>query len=78
MLDYAVLEDAARNELHGYVVRRPVLRATPVIDGDYVWVTEGRSALGLASEALDELLVVGVPISQDLERHVPIQNLVVS
>jgi hypothetical protein len=40
-------------------------------------VREGGGALGLASEALDELVVVGVALAHDLEGDVPIQNVVV-
>src|SRR5918993_4097789 len=40
-------------------------------------MAEGGGARRLALEALDELLVVGVLVPQDLERHIPAEGLVV-
>ncbi len=41
-------------------------------------MAQGRRALRLALEPLDELLVAGELFAQQLYRHVPVQNLVVS
>jgi hypothetical protein len=40
-------------------------------------VAERGGASGLALEALDELLVVGVLLPENLERYVPVEGLVV-
>jgi hypothetical protein len=71
-----ILEGAARQVLHGYVVH-PVFSLAPVEDGDYVRVGERRGVSGFPSEALDELPVLGVVVLQQLEGHVPIEDLVV-
>jgi len=39
-------------------------------------MTERGGAVGLAPEALDELLVAGVAPAQHLERHAAVQDLV--
>src|SRR5215216_2446971 len=73
---YALFEGAAGYVLHDDVVR-PVLRAAPVVDQDYVRVAKGGGALRLTPKAFDELVVLGVLVFQDLERHIPFQNLIV-
>ncbi len=71
----ALLERASRHVLHGYVRRSGFLAA--VIDRDDVGVGEGRGAQRFALEALGELLVTSKLLPQDLQRHVPIEDLVV-
>jgi hypothetical protein len=75
-LAHPVLEVPSGDVLHGHVVR-PVLRASPVVDRDHVGVVQSGGVPRLAPEKPDELLVVDVLAAQDLERHVPVQNLVV-
>ena len=72
----AVLEGAPGQVLHRDVVR-PVLGLAPVEDRDDVRVGEGGGALGLALEALDELLVARVAGAHHLEGHVPVEDVVV-
>src|SRR5215207_4764350 len=62
-----VLERLAREVLHRDVVRALVLPA--IEDAYHVGVVEARGRLGLAAEALDELLVLGEAPVQDLDRH---------
>ncbi len=71
----AFLERPAGDVLHRDVVA-PVLRGAPVVDLDDVRVGERRHAQGLATEPLDELLVLGVLVAEHLEGHVPLQELV--
>src|SRR5688572_14329776 len=71
-----LFERASRYVLHSYI-RGAVLRFPAIVDLDDVRVREGCGALGLALEALDELLVVGELLPQDLESNVPIEDLVV-
>src|ERR687889_2616379 len=63
------LERAPRDVLHSYI-RGTVLRFPAIVDLDDVRVREAGGALGLALEALDELLVVGELLPQDIESHV--------
>jgi hypothetical protein len=72
-----IFEGAAGQVLHGYVVR-PVLRLSPVKDGDDIRAAKDRCALGLAPEALDEFFVLGVAFLQQLEGHFPAEDLVTS
>jgi hypothetical protein len=72
---YPLRERAARYVLHGYVVGA-VFGLALVVDLDDAGVVERRRVLGLAPEALDEPLVVRVLPPEDLERHVPAQDLV--
>src|SRR5919202_5236264 len=71
-----ILEGAARNVFHGDVVR-PVLRATLIVNGDYIGMVETGGTPRLASEEPNELLVPSVLLLEHLERHVPIEDLVV-
>src|SRR5215217_7074713 len=71
----AFFERPPRHVFHRYV-RGTVLRFPAIIDLDDVQVGEG-GAPHLALETLDELLVIGELLPQDLERHVPIEDLVV-
>jgi hypothetical protein len=71
-----LFERAPRDLLHCYI-RGTVLRFPAIVDLDDVRVREAGGALGLALEALDELLVVGELLPQDLESYVPIEDLVV-
>ncbi len=66
-----VLQGAAGQILHRDVIRVARVLA-PVVNRDDVRMREGRSALRLALEAFDELRVVGVAATHDLERHVAI------
>ncbi len=71
-----VLQGATGQVLHGDVVRVARVLAA-VVDRDDVRVREGGGALRLTLEALHELLVVGVTAAHHLERHVPVQDVVV-
>ncbi len=75
-LEDAVLERAARQVLHRYVVG-PVLGLAAVEDGDDVRVGERRRTLGLALEALDELLVARVARAHHLKGDVAVEDVVV-
>ena len=72
--DEQLLQRAPFEVLHRDVVRP--LRVAAVEDRDDVRMVEARGALRLAAEALDELLVGGMPLVQQLQRHVPAQFLV--
>src|SRR5439155_13961000 len=61
-------ERAPRQVLHDDVVGVVVLPA--VIYADHVWVLEAGRRRGLATEALDELLVAREAPVEHLERHV--------
>src|SRR3712207_146862 len=74
--DDPVLQGAAGNVLHGYVVDA-VLGLAAVEDGDDERAGQGGGALGLAPEALDEVLVFGVAVLEQLERDVPVQDSVI-
>src|SRR4028119_2035794 len=71
-----LLERAARDVLHRDVAGA-VVDLAPVVDLHDVRGGEPRGARRLAPEALVELLVAGVLAPQDLQRHVPVQDLVV-
>src|SRR5439155_21589927 len=61
------------------VLHRDVVGAfglAAVVDRDDVRVREAGGVLRLAAEALDELLVVRVPVVQDLDRDPPAELLV--
>src|SRR5205807_710716 len=47
-----------------------------VIDRDDVRMRQAGRVLGLAAEALDELVVAGMPIVEDLDRDPPAQHFV--
>src|SRR5919202_360339 len=68
----ALLQVAARGVLHDDEAGA-VFGLAPIVDGDYVRMGERGGALGLALEALDDLLVVGVLPSEHLEGHVAAQ-----
>src|SRR5919205_1146847 len=68
---------AARRASAIWSTTAAAIRGAPVVDGDDVGVGEGCGALGLALEALDELLVLCVLVLQQLEGHVPIEDVVV-
>ena len=72
--DDQLLERPPREILHRDVVRPLGLAA--VVDGDDVRVREPRSVLRLAPEALDERVVGGVPVVEDLDRDAPAELLV--
>jgi hypothetical protein len=72
--DDPVLQAPALQVLHRDVVG--TLGLAPVVDGDDVRVGQARRVLGLAPEALDELVVARVPLVQDLDRHAPPELLV--
>ena len=72
--DEQLLERAAVQVLHRDVVGAFGLAA--VEDRDDVRVVEAGGALRLAAEALDELVVVGVPLVQELQRHAAAELLV--
>jgi hypothetical protein len=69
-----LLQAPALDDLHGDVVRPLGLAA--VVDRDDVGMREARGGLRLATEALDEELVVRVAVVQDLDRHAPAEVLV--
>src|SRR5436190_39428 len=54
----------------------PMIDLAAVVDRDDVRVREARGVLRLAPEALDELLVGGVPLVEDLDRDPPAELLV--
>ena len=70
-----LLQRAAFEVLHRDVVGTFELAA--IEDGDDVGVLKARGGLGLAAEALDELLVLGEARVQDLECNPPLQVTVV-
>ena len=72
--DDQLLQRATVEELHRDVVG--VLRLAAVVDRDDARVVECRSVLGLAAEALDELVVVRVAAVEDLDRDAAAQDLV--
>src|SRR5918993_1403378 len=71
-----LLEGSAGEVLHRYVIHS-IAGLAPGKDGDYVRVGERRGTASLALEALNELLVLCVLILEQLEGHVPIEDLVV-
>ncbi len=72
--DDQLLQRAAVEELHRDVVG--VLRLAAVVDRDDVRVVERGGVLGLAAEALDELVVVPVTAVEDLDRDAAAELLV--
>ena len=72
--DEQLLQRPPVEVLHRDVVG--ALRLAAVEDRDDVRVVEARRALRLAAEALDELLVGGVPLVQQLQRDLPAELLV--
>ena len=72
--DEQLLERAPLEVLHRDVVGALGLAA--VVDRDDVRVREPGGVLRLAAEALDELLVAGVPVVEDLDRDAPAELLV--
>src|SRR5215216_2338986 len=77
ILEDAILEGAAGRVLHSDVVGFAVLRTSPIIDVNYVRVVERGCAPSLTPEALDEALIVGVLLLEDLEGDVTLKNLLV-
>ena len=78
-VERAVLADDRLQRAPGDVLHRDVVGAVPlaaVEDADDVRVRERRRARGLALEALDELVVLGEVVVQDLDGQVPPQQLV--
>src|SRR5215211_6330906 len=71
-----LLEGSAGEVLHRYVIH-PIAGLAPGKDRDYVRVGERRGTASLTLEALNELLVLCVLILEQLEGHVPIEDLVV-
>src|SRR5215210_8526164 len=72
----AFLEGAAWHVLHRDVVAA-VPRTSLVVDLHDVLVVEGCGAPGLPEKTLQEHLVLGQPLLQDLQRHVPPQVFIV-
>ena len=72
--DEELLEGAALQVLHRDVVR--ALRLAAVVDRDDVRVGETGRVLRLAAEALDELLVLRVPVVEHLDRDAATELLV--
>jgi hypothetical protein len=72
--DDQLLQRAAVEVLHRDVVR--ALRLAAVVDRDDVGVRETRRVLRLAAEALDELVVAGVAVVEDLDRDTPAEHFV--
>src|SRR3954453_22783171 len=78
-LDGRLLADELLERAPGQVLHRDVVGAVPlpaVIDADDVLVREAGRARGLATEALDELLVGREAAVQELERDLASQLLV--
>ena len=78
-VERAVLADDRLQRAPGDVLHRDVVGAVPlaaVEDADDVRVRQRGRAGGLAPEALDELLVLGEVVVQDLDRDLPAQQLV--
>ncbi len=69
-----VLEGRPLEVLHRDVVR--AIRDAAVVDRDDVRVVQPRRRLCLAAEALDELLVLGVPLREHLDRDLAVQGRV--
>ena len=72
--DDQLLERATVEVLHRDVVG--ALGLASVVDRNDVRMREARRVLGLAAEALDELLVAGVALVQDLDRDATAEHLV--
>src|SRR5215213_7699530 len=70
-----LLEGSAGEVLHRYVIH-PIAGLAPGKDRNYVRVGERRGTASLTLEALNELLVLCVLILEQLDGHVPIEDLV--